>query len=194
MDLESSLEEGAADRDELAGPIYLDELAKQNDLPHEMEWEEGLPLSAPVNSQSAKSYVQSLISDKTKAEKAVAKQLLNEIGLREKIRRDSIRSIDEDICQSENLLNEIRAITEAPYFPAIDDLRFGSRRTTLEMKLLELNELKRRQEVEAWKDESTLRRYLLFAFRDYWIAARRSQLLRFGGNLETNNEDVAAGD
>lgn len=191
MDLESVFTEEPADRDELAGPIYLNELAKQNNLPNQIDWTEELPLSADVGKLNARNYVSSLISDKTKAEKAVVKQLLNEIALRETIRRDGIGSIDEDLCRCENWLNEIRAITEGAY-SLQDDLRFGSRRTTLEMKILELNELKRRQEVDAWTDVSTLRRYLLFAFRDYWLAARRGQLLRSGPGV--GNEDASAGD
>lgn len=193
MELESNRDGPEEDKDVLAGPLYLDELATRNSLPNSISWKEELPLAASIQNSNAQDYVRGLVSDKAKAEKAIVKQLLNEIVLRENIRRDSLRTIEEDLCQVENSLHEIRAIIEGSYLPMHEDLRFGSRRTTLEMKMLDLNELKRRQEVDAWKDVSTLRRYLLFSLRDYWAAARRNQLLRFGLESRTKDEDVAAG-
>lgn len=125
--------------------------------------------------------VSALFQDKVKAEKAIVRQLLNEIVIRDTIRKDAQHKVDEEICQCENWLNEIRAIREHSYVPDPEmSLLFGSRRTSLESKILDLEVEKRAEESSAWKDISTLRRYLLFALRDYWAAARRGELLRWG--------------
>ena len=126
-----------------------------------------------------------LFQDKVKAEKSIIRQLLNEISIRENIRNEAHRKVDEDICQCANWLIEIQAIRGYSYVPEPEtSLLFGSRRTSLESKILDLEGEKRAEESSAWKDISTLRRYLLFALRDYWGAARRGELLRWG-------EDVA---
>ena len=85
---------------------------------------------------------------------------------------------------------DIRAMTHGKYLDPERSLEFGSRRTTLELKLLDLHALQREEQTETWKDLSTLRRYLLFAFRDYWNVARRSKLLEFepGGDDESLSE------
>lgn len=141
-------------------------------------------------SSPSPSYSQSInrfFSDRAKAEKSIVRQILGEITLREGIRRVAVDGIEADILQCENWLLEIRSLTGGKYLPPEESLQFGSRRTTLEIKLLDLNETKRTAETDAWKDISTLRRYLLFAFRDYWTAARRSQLLNFNPLQENEN-------
>lgn len=129
-------------------------------------------------------------SDRAKAEKSIVKQILGEITLREGIRRAALDGIEADILECENWLLGIRSLTEGKYLAPEESLEFGTRRTTLEMKLLDLHELKRSTGAEAWKDLSTLRRYLLFAFRDYWAATRRSQLLDFSPQQEDENTTV----
>ena len=139
-----------------------------------------------------KQFVSRFFSDRTKAEKTIVKQILGEITIREAIQRAAVEGIEADILQCENWLLGIRSLTEGKYLAPEESLEFGTRRTTLEMKLLDLHELKRMTGTDAWNDLSTLRRYLLFAFRDYWTAARRSQLLNFdpGGQ----DADATSGD
>ena len=116
--------------------------------------------------------------------------VLNEIEIRDTIRQKAHHKVDEEICQCENWLNEIRAIRGHSYVPEPEmSLLFGSRRTSLESKILDLEGEKRAEESSAWKDISTLRRYLLFALRDYWAAARRGELLRWG--QDAGNETVS---
>jgi len=163
------------------GLVYFQELARRHDLPHRMHGLENIAVTASGEARAdAGSFVGRLFSDKAKAEKAVIKQLLNEISLREDLRKDIHVRIDTDICQCENLLHEIRTITEKKYFVPEESIAFGSRRTTLETKVLELEGCKREEDIESWRDLSTLRRYLLFALKDYWAAVRRRELLAFG--------------
>lgn len=169
---------------------YLQTLASRHGLPNKMNGLEASVMGIQKRkSVAAGDYVGRLFSDKAKAEKAVLKQLLNEITLREGIRKDILFRIDNDICQCENFLHEIRSITAHGYFIPEESLAFGTRRTSLETKVLELEELKREEEVKAWEDLSTLRRYLLFALRDYWAAVRRKDLLVL--DWMENNENPA---
>lgn len=125
----------------------------------------------------AVNYVQKIISGRATAEKTVVKQILDEIITRDSISKDIQARIDLDIIQCANFLHEIHSITERQYLIDNDGLRFSGRRTTIDMKMLELEGEKRAEEVNAWKDMSALRRYLLFALKDYWNAVRRAELI-----------------
>lgn len=130
-----------------------------------------------------KGCVQRLFSDRTKAEKSIVKQLLSEIVSREQIKTGALGQIEDEICQCETWLHDIRAVADQErYLPPEEGMRFHERRTKMELKVLELQEKQREAELSAWQDLSTLRRYLLFSLRDYWSAARRSQVLGLDGD------------
>ena len=165
--------------------VYLGGLARRHALPDIVS--EHL---AGGQKTALQDRVSALFQDKVKAEKAIVRQLLNEIAIRDTIRQKAQHKVDEEILQCENWINEIRAIREYSYAPEPEEsLLFGSRRTSLESKILDLEGEKRAEESSAWKDISTLRRYLLFALRDYWAAARRGELLRWG--QDAGNETVS---
>ncbi|MFC1678732.1 hypothetical protein ACFL2T_00735 [Elusimicrobiota bacterium] len=185
--------EGKTD-DIVSSASYLRQLAERQGLPHHALLPDENPkrvLEGAAHQMQAQDYVRLLFSDRPKAEKSIVRQLLNEIVLREKIRDESFHGIDQDICECGTWLNEIRAIREKSYVPVPEEsLIFGARRTTLELRVLELEGERRKEEVDSWRDLSTLRRYLLFALRDYWSAARRKQLLLLGE--ATENETSTA--
>lgn len=159
--------------------VYLGQLAKRHQLPDIVSTHLG-----PEKKTGLQERVAALFQDRVKAEKSIVRQLLNEIVIRDDIRKDAVQHMDEEICQCGNWLNEIQAIREHSYIPDPEDsLWFGSRRTALEEKILGLESEKRAEESSAWRDLSTLRRYLLFALRDYWAAARRGELLRWGQDV-----------
>lgn len=129
-------------------------------------------------------YVQKIVSGKAKAEKAVVKQILEEILAREAISQDIKSRIESDILQCSNSLHEINSITENQYLIDKDNLRFSARKTQLDMKILDLEAEKRTEQVNAWKDISTLRRYLLFGLKNYWDAVRRAELISLKDEIE----------
>jgi len=190
MACKESYEQRSGSNDEAArGLSYLAGLVKQHGLPHELNLE-GIASkgSSEGMSDGAKRYVGLMFSDKAKAEKAVIKQLLNEITLRENIHKDLLSRIDEDICQCKTFLHQIEAVTAGNELFSDASLAFGGRRTTFEAKVMDLERMKRDEELMAWRDLALLRRYLLFALKDYWAAARRRGLLSLG----KENEDLAA--
>lgn len=182
MDVELESEEKALPAMQ-SGLAYLRRLSAGDRLP-----DKGRDLEeAIVNLEQSevktdwKGCVKSLFSDRTKAEKGIVKQLLSEIVSREQIRQGALGQIEEEICQCETWLHDIRAVADQEkYLPPEEGMRFHERRTKLDLKVLELQERQREAELSAWQDLSTLRRYLLFGLRDYWSAARRSQVLGFG--------------
>jgi len=141
-------------------------------------------------SSNLQARVAGIFGDRVKAEKAIMRQILREINQREDIHLRAIRDLDERLLQCENWLGEIKAIREGSYVPGPEDsLLFGPRRTALEQKILDLKSERRAEESEAWRDLSTLRRYLLFSFKDFHSASRRSELLRWGPG--TSDETVS---
>ena len=130
------------------------------------------------------SYVQKMVSGRVKAEKAIVKQILEEIVVRENISKDIHSKIDLDMLQCENFLHEINSITKRQYLIDKDSLRFSARKTEFDMKLLSLEAEKRAEQLSIWNDISTLRRYLLFAFKDYWNAVRREEIINLKDEIE----------
>lgn len=168
---------------ELANRVfYQRSAAERGTLPYVVSrLELGLSNQAqPPGQAGVQGFVQRLFSDRAKAEKSIVQQIQNEISQREEISRDNVVSLEDDILQVENWLLDIRAMTAGKYLDPERSLEFGSRRTALELKLLDLHALQREEQAEAWKDLSTLRRYRLFALRDFWNVERRNRLLDLG--------------
>jgi len=175
-------QENAETQNQVArGLTYLRMLAQERGLPHEVKGLEGIAGERVAGKEAGQEFVKSLFGDKVKAEKAILKQMLNEISLRESLHKDIVARIDDDILKCENFLLEISSMTDGKYFVPEESIRFGTRRTGLEMKVFDLESAKREEDLQAWQDLSTLRRYLLFALKDYWAAARRSELLGWNG-------------
>ena len=184
MDIEPESEEKALTAAQ-SGLAYLQRLSTGVRRPDKGgDLEEAIAnLEQSATKTDWKGCVQRLFSDKTKAEKAIVRQLLSEIVAREQIKKEAFGQIEEEICQCETWLHDIRAAADQEkYLPPEEGMRFHARRTQVDFKILELQEKKREAGLSAWQDLSTLRRYLLFAFRDYWSAARRNQVLGLGGD------------
>lgn len=180
-----SNEEGSAESAVERSLAYAAGLARRHDLAEVVNAEK--TEGQPGNLQER---VAGIFGDRVKAEKAIMRQILREIAQRDSIHLKAVRDLDESILQCENWLGQIFAIRENSYVPDPEEsLLFGQRRTALEQKILDLKSERRAEESEAWRDLSTLRRYLLFSFRDYWSASRRSELLRWGPG--TSNEAVS---
>ncbi len=137
----------------------------------------------PPSKISSKSLPEILFSSKAKTLKATVKQLLDEIELRKTLHADLINRINYDSRQCGNLLEEITLLTRNNYLieRAVD---FSSRRTQIEVQIIDLEKEKRQEDLVFWKDIATLKKYLMIALADYWDIARKNKLL----NLE--NETI----
>lgn len=122
-----------------------------------------------------------LFSDKSKTLKATVKELLNEISLRKKLNSELLTKMNEDICKCKTYLHEIRDIVKRNY--EAQDVKFGRRRTQLENMILSLEQEKRKEYVECWRDLMFLKKYLMSALADYWELNKKRESLSYGLNL-----------
>lgn len=118
--------------------------------------------------------VDKLFSGKTKTLKATVRELINEIGLRKNIHSDLVSRIDNEICKTGTYLHEINDVCERKY---AEEPKFGRRRTQLENRITSLEQEKRTEEREFWKDSMFLRKYLMNALADYWRASNKISFL-----------------
>jgi hypothetical protein len=125
-------------------------------------------------SKPANDIVNSIFSDKTKTSKSTVRELLAEIKRRDNLHNDIKSKIDDDICRCDTYLHEVRFWTERNYNP---DTNFLRRRTSLEGQIFTLDEQKRIEDVNHWRDTMFLRKYLMSALKDYWNAFRKNKIL-----------------
>ena len=121
-----------------------------------------------------KDFIKRILSDKSRTIKNTVKALLAEIDLRKIVSNDVVSKMDYDICKCHTYLDEIKFITQRSYVP---DTSFTSRRTQLENMVFSLENEKRREEVFCWRDLMFLRKYLMGALKDYWLATGTEELM-----------------
>lgn len=117
-----------------------------------------------------------IFSDKSRTLKSTVKALFNEINLRGKLDSELLKKIDYDICKCKTYLHEVEFLNQ-PYTLNPD---LTSRRTKLENQVFQLEQEKRKEYLECWRDLLHLKTYLLSALKDYWIISKRKLAL----NLE----------
>ena len=122
-----------------------------------------------------------IFSDKTKILKSTVKELLQEIEQRKGLNSKLFGQIDEDICKFRTYLHEVGDVCERKYDS--DDLKFGKRRGQLESLVLNLEQEKRKEYAECWRDMMFLRKYLMSALSDYWEFSGKKNSLTDGFSL-----------
>jgi hypothetical protein len=136
------------------------------------------PLEKVIHSPSPGSQpLDMLFSDRTKNLKATVKELLNEINLRKDLSGKISSGINNDICKFKTYLLEMEEITNRRY--ECEDLKFGRRRTQLESTVLTLEQEKRQEDRECWKDLMFLKQNLMSALTDYWEFSRKNAALNY---------------
>ena len=118
-----------------------------------------------------------LFSDRSKNLKSTVKELLNEIDLRNGLSGKIHSGIENDICKFKTYLLQIEEITNRRY--GCEDLEFGRRRTQLESTILNLEQEKRQEDRECWKDLMFIKQNLMSALNDYWEFSRRNAALNY---------------
>lgn len=125
--------------------------------------------------RSKNSILEQIISDKAKILKSTITELLSEITQRESINTDISDKIDQEIFDQENNLQILR---QKGFRYAFDNLLTRQRlESQIEGSIQDLEQEKRKERVECWRDLMNLKKDLLSAFREYWNLVKRRELL-----------------
>lgn len=120
-----------------------------------------------------------VFSDKNKTLKATIKALFNEIMLRERLDSFLLYKINEDICRQHSHFEQVKTLMQFNYSTNL--LNYSSKtRMQIEKNVLDLEQEKRKEYLECWKDLTLLKKDLLCALKDYWLLSKRKHSL----NLE----------
>jgi len=115
-------------------------------------------------------FIDKIFSDEKKILKATVREILNDINMRQEISKRIFLRTDIDIGNCHIKLD----LCKRPYLVEKDPKLTAQ----LESKVLELEQEKRKEQVEFWKDIMFLKKYLMSALQDYWLAFRRTQILQ----------------
>ena len=120
-----------------------------------------------------------IFSDKTKTLKAGVKALLEEIELREELDRNLINKIEDEIFQQSDKLEHLKRIEAGPLLETF----FEAKKLiiTIEDKILNLEQEKRKEQLECWRDLMFLKKYLMTSLKEYWDLVKRGEVLRCAG-------------
>jgi len=127
-----------------------------------------------------------VFSDKTKTLKATIKALFNEVMLREKMNLHLMNKIDEDISSQNTDLSNL-SISSFTYSPDLQK-ESNNRKMQLEGRVLELQQEKRNEYVECWRDLMFLKKYLFMSLKDYWDLSKRRDVLAYDVNNLIEND------
>ncbi len=126
-------------------------------------------------SDKGTSALERIFSDKTRTLKASVKALLDEIETRENLDKHLIEEIEEEITQQSNHLVHLKRLEASPFletFMAAKKLIIK-----IEDKILNLEQEKRKEKLECWRDLMFLKKYLMSSLKEYWDLVKRGEIL-----------------
>lgn len=134
---------------------------------------EGILFEKP--SEKKVTALERIFSDKTRTLKAGVKALLDEIETREALDTHLLGKIDGEIGQHRERLSDIKMFEEK-YFPAMDT---DTKRLVVDIedKVLALEQEKRKEKLECWRDLMFLKKYLMSSLKEYWDLVKRGEVL-----------------
>ena len=133
-----------------------------------------VPITGYKENNTANSVVETIFTDRTKSLKSTVNELLAEIERRENLHADLNSRIGDDLYRCGEYLQEVKFFTNSPYNL---DTNFTSRKTSLESQMLSLEEQKRTEDLTCWRDLMFLKKYLMFALKDYWKLSKSKAVL-----------------
>ena len=148
----------------VSGPFYHTTI--KNDL-------EGISIDKTPKNE--KGFLERLITDKGKSQKATVKALLKEIELRETLDSHLLNNIDNDISRQNTYMDLLKNIKVHYSFELSKNV--GKSKAHVENDILELEKEKRKEYLECWRDLMSLKKYLLIALKDYWDFVKRREVL-----------------
>ncbi|MBN1156545.1 hypothetical protein JXA85_02950, partial [Candidatus Woesearchaeota archaeon] len=113
-----------------------------------------------------------ILSDKKRTLKSTIKALFNEIMLRERIDSFLLYRIEEDICRQHNYYEGLRKLFRFNYHPETQK-HLHDKKIQMESNVLNLEQEKRKEYLECWKDLMGLKKDLFSALKDYWLTGNR---------------------
>lgn len=122
------------------------------------------------------SALERIFSDKTKTLKATVKALLDEIKLRENLNLHLLKKIDNDICSNNTQIMLLEKQKTHYVFDHFIEIK--KQKIKLEDNVLKLENEKRKEYLECWRDLMFLKKYLLVALKEYWDMVNRRELLK----------------
>ncbi len=132
-------------------------------------------ISIDETPKKEKGFLERLITDKGKSQKATVKALLKEIELRETLDSHLLNNIDNDISRQNTYMNLLKNIKVHYSFELSNNV--GKSKAHVENGILELEKEKRKEYLECWRDLMSLKKYLLIALKDYWDFVKRREVL-----------------
>ena len=126
-------------------------------------------------------FVDSIFSDRIKANKTTVTENLAQIDLSQKLHNELIYRIDNDICRCHNYASQIELVAGNSYGQPNG---FEREKASLKTQAFNFEQEKRKEDLEFWTDMMMIKKYLIFAFKDYWLAARKAQILGQGAENE----------
>ncbi len=138
----------------------------------------------------AKQYggLETIFSDRARTSKATVKAILDDIRKREYLDSNLLNKIDYEICSQHTALMGLENV-KLRYSPDLAEY-MNKRKSHLESNVLGLEEEKRKEYLECWRDLMFLKKYLLSALRDYWDIAKKRDLLSYPGSQPLENENI----
>ena len=117
-----------------------------------------------------------IFADKGKTLKSTVKALFNEIMLRERLDSFLLYNINEDICRQHNYYEGLKKLFRFNYFPETQK-HLHDKKMLVENNVLNLEQEKRKEYLECWKDLMGLKKDLLTALKEYWLLNKREYSL-----------------
>jgi len=125
--------------------------------------------------KNQKDPLERLVSDKIRTLKAGVTALLDEIELRKNLDTHLVNTINEEICAKHTEIMQLDKVKPQYNFDLFKEM--NSDKMQLEEMVLGLEKEKRKEYLECWKDMMFLKRYLLFALKEYWDLVKRREVL-----------------
>lgn len=145
---------------------------------------EGITLKAEPEKE--RSPLERVFSNKATTSKATVKALLDEIKLRENLDSHLLKTIDDEICRQNTKLLQLDNV-KFHYSPELQRAR-DKTRIQLETNVLLLEQEKRKEYLECWRDLMFMKKYLLTSLKDYWDLAKKRNLLSHDASHLLQNE------
>jgi hypothetical protein len=125
--------------------------------------------------QNETSLVGRLFSNKTETLKATAKSILDEILLRETLDLHLLDKINQDLSWQRIKLDHLNSL-HINYIP--ESFKEMSKViTSLEKNIFELEQEKRKEYLECWRDLMELKKSLLLTLKDFWDLLKKREVL-----------------
>ena len=102
--------------------------------------------------------------------------------LRQNLHNELIYRIDNDICRCHNYASQIELVAGNSY--GQQPSGFEKEKMVLKNQVFSFEQEKRNEDLAFWKDMMFIKKYLIFAFKDYWLSARKGQILGSGEKYE----------